>query len=75
MCEEVLLDQVKTVQGEHSASTSRDNAVGRIKTCEVSMETQGIGVQVSQTQREIGSVRRREISNAGQIEVPVYVWK
>jgi len=39
------------------------------------METQGTRVQISQTQSQIRSVRRREISDAGQIEVPKYVWQ
>ena len=51
ICEEVLFDKVETVQGEHSTSIGRDHVVGRIQTSEVPMETQGIGVPVSQTQR------------------------
>ena len=34
------------------------------------MEAQGLGVQISQTQGQIRSIRRREVSHAGQVEVP-----
>jgi len=45
LCEEVLFNQVETVQGEHTSSTGRDNVAGRIKISQVSLEAQSIGVR------------------------------
>ena len=38
------------------------------------MEAQSNGVQISQDQRQVGSLRQREISYAGQVEVSKHVW-
>ena len=75
MCEEILFYQVETVQGEYTTSTGRDDAVGRIKTSEVPMETQCVGVQVSQTQKQIGLVRRHQVPHVGQVKVSNDIWQ
>ena len=75
MCEEVLFDQVEAVQGKHSSQTCGADVDRRIQVGQVSLEEQGIGVQVSQTQKQIGSICRHQVPNDGQVKVPHDVWQ